>query len=455
MSLRSTPIFLRSTLPLLLAITAVMVAGKVEAQGWMADRQRTEGPGIRVGDLEIHPGIGVEIGYDTNLYYTSDTPGARLPPRTESAVLRVTPHLQLSTLGDARRREGEASAEQTTPSVIAFRGGVRASYYEFFADESRRNVSIDAALRLTITPSPIFSLAVFDEFGRSIRPFTENTSPSTSTARDQNRAGLDVTFSTAGNVFQVRAGYRFSLDYFEGSDFQYGNTMTHTVELQETFRFLPQTAIIHETTVGYRDYFSGLVGPTAVFDSTYVQSRIGLNGAITPEISIGALVGYAAGFADSSIPGYDQDYESVVAQAQLGWAFMENARFTLGYQRTFNPSFVGNYYSMDRGFVGLQMMFGGQFLVGLDGGVAYVDFGQIVAPDGMMVGTSTERSDIRVDASLFAEYRFTDWLGVNGTFSYYGDFTNFQYLLRTPAMTALDPAGYNKIELWLGVRVFY
>ena len=42
--------------------------------GWLADRDSTQGPGFRVGDLELHPGIGVEVGYDSNLYYSDDNP---------------------------------------------------------------------------------------------------------------------------------------------------------------------------------------------------------------------------------------------------------------------------------------------------------------------------------------------------------------------------------------------
>ncbi|MCZ7687701.1 MAG: hypothetical protein M5U28_56750, partial [Sandaracinaceae bacterium] len=54
------------------------------------------------------------------------------------------------------------------------------------------------------------------------------------------------------------------------------------------------------------------------------------------------------------------------------------------------------------------------------------EFGRIVQPDGMtMVGSSLFRTDIRLIGALFAEYRFTDWLGVNGTLRYTGSFTDF------------------------------
>ncbi|MDW8362679.1 MAG: hypothetical protein RMK74_09775, partial [Myxococcales bacterium] len=53
----------------------------VSAQGWLEDRRRAEGIGIRVGDLELHPGIGAEVGYDSNVFLQSDTPESSLIAR--------------------------------------------------------------------------------------------------------------------------------------------------------------------------------------------------------------------------------------------------------------------------------------------------------------------------------------------------------------------------------------
>ena len=441
---------------------AVMLVGPTtaEAQGWLADRTRTEGPGIRAGDLEIHPGVGIEVGYDSNLYYTSDTVAPGFPGRVDSAILRVTPHILVSTRGVARRAGGEGDEGEAQPSVT-FRGGVWGSYYEFFADERRRNVSLDAGLRLNILPGRTVSFSLFDDFSRGIRPFTDNTTE-TSTARDQNRAGVDVLFQSDGGIFQVRTGYKFGLDYFEGEEFRYGNTFAHSVELQETFRFLPQTGIVHLTTIGFRDYFeTGVVTPTAVQDNVTVSSSIGLNGAITPEVSLVAMVGYTGGFYDSRIAGYDQDYESATGSLQVTWRLMENAQLVAGYNRSFQPSFIGNYFSLDRGHLGFQATFAGSFMFGATAGAGFVDFGQIVDATGMPVGADsrgmplTNRQDVRVDANLFGEYRFNEWLGLNATVTYLGDFTDFQYSVPIGAGRVLDPAGYNKVEAWLGVRAFY
>lgn len=450
----------------LLALTALAIvsasAASARAQGWLQDRARTEGPGIRLGDFELHPGIGVELGWDSNVYYTSDNPPAGLPGRVDSAILRVTPHLLFSTVGQERRQEGEG-ATPALPPEVQFRGGLSASYYEFFADERRRNVSVDVGLNLQILQGRPVSFSVWDQFGRSIRPFTENTAD-VSYARLQNEAGLQVMFSTPGQILQIGAGYRFGLDFFEEEQLQYGNTFTHTISLTESFRFLPQTALVHSTSFAIRDYYqppgAGSDRP-AQFDSYSLNSTLGVNGAITNEVSFLLQGGYGAGFFDGRGP-YDQDFESFVARAELRWRPMDGMRLALGYDRSFNPSFLGNYYSQDRGYLNTQFMFGGAFLLGAELSVGYYDFGQIVAADGVTpIGRvngvpTTERTDVRFIGSLFAEYRFTEWLGVNGTFQYTGAFTDYAYDVPVGmGMVLLDPAAYNKIELWLGVRVFY
>lgn len=72
------------------------------------------------------------------------------------------------------------------------------------------------------------------------------------------------------------------------------------------------------------------------------------------------------------------------------------------------------------------------------------------------VGNTLQRGDYRLIGSVFGEYRFTDWLGLNATLRYTGSFTDYQYEVDAGSMPSfLDPAGFNKFEAWLGVRVFY
>src|SRR5258708_33130360 len=84
-----------------------------DAPQWLKDRRYNEGIGIRSGDLEVHPGIAGEVGYDSNWFQRStDTNVANGPPGAPvvpSFVVRVTPSLYLSTIS-RQRREGDGVA---------------------------------------------------------------------------------------------------------------------------------------------------------------------------------------------------------------------------------------------------------------------------------------------------------------------------------------------------------
>lgn len=436
--------------------------GAAQAQSWLSDRSRSEGPGFRLGDFELHPGVGVEVGYDSNLYYTSDD-DPRADGLRDTGILRATAHLLVSTRGQQRRQEGESGGGEgdheggAGQPAVTFRGGLSGSFYTFFNDIDRSNMEVDANLALGILPGRPFSVNITEDFGRSIRPFTENTSTFASYARIQNNAGIQANFATSGNVLKVGVGYNFQLDFFEDALFQYGNNFRHVITLNETFRFLPQTAVLHDTSVMILDYFGDTsMAPTNVGEGVLLRTRAGLNGAFTTNFSVLAMVGYSAGFYNS-VGAYDQEYESVVAQVEARWQIETNTRLSFGYVRDFQPSFIGNWYRTDRGYANFQVLIGGAFLLGIEAGGGYYEFGRIVQPDGMTpVGSSITRGDARLNAEIFAEYRFTNWLGVNATLSYNGAFTDFSYDVPTgPGMSFLDPAGYNKFQAWLGVRVFY
>src|SRR5450432_1570913 len=109
-----------------LAATMLLGAVSLEAhaqQPWLADRRYGEGIGVRVGDLELHPGVSAEAGYDSNYFL-------RAPSEDPLAAyrLRITPSLSLSTLGPQRSAGGTP-----TPPPIIFRGTAYASYSQLIA----------------------------------------------------------------------------------------------------------------------------------------------------------------------------------------------------------------------------------------------------------------------------------------------------------------------------------
>lgn len=420
----------------------------------MADRSRREGPGLRVGNLELHPGLGIEAGYDTNVFYED---GDSFIDPEGSFLLRLTGHLDVSTMTQPRREEGDASeGDGGSGRKLDFRGGVAASYYHFFIDEARDNVALDAYLAATINPTGRFSVFLHDEFGRTIRPFVDRGGAMRSGevptyARDRNVAGAELRLQSPGGVLKGALGYDYTLDFFEDQEFDYVNSHMHTMRLQLSWRFLPQTSLISITQVHRQDYFRNSDAVSRVIDNWRVSSRVGLNGALTRTVAFTAMVGYAGGFYDEG-----DDFDNVEAAAQIKWQPRQTLNFALGYDRSFRPSFLGNFVKRDRIYLNSQLLMGGSFLLGLDLALVFAETGAVQTPSGMDLGNNATRSDIFFTANLFGEYRFTDWLALTASVGYYGDFTDFDYDPTAIGGPIPDPGGgYQKFEAWLGLRVFY
>src|SRR5476649_1438496 len=87
----------RLTLAATLLLGALPLTAHAQTQPWLANRRYGEGIGVRVGDLELHPGISGEVGYDSNYFLRAPQEGP-----LGSYRFRVTPSISLSTLGAQR-----------------------------------------------------------------------------------------------------------------------------------------------------------------------------------------------------------------------------------------------------------------------------------------------------------------------------------------------------------------
>ncbi|MEM9861393.1 MAG: hypothetical protein AAF938_07245 [Myxococcota bacterium] len=441
-----------SRIALLLALGGValgaLLPSHVSAQGWLADRSRAQGPGFRVGNLEIHPGLGIEAGYDSNLFYEDSN-------EDSSFLLRVTGHVLLSTLTQQRQDEGETEGDAAPK--LRFNAGASASYFYFGNNRAGDNVSVDGFFDLTFNPEGRFVFRLYDSLGRSIRPFAD--APPEGEAprygRVSNQAGADLTLQSDGRTLSATLGYRFDLDFFEDESFDQLNSFNHLVSLAFNWRFFPNTALVSRTEASFQNYYNE--SPTEpgalVVDNRRVRHWLGVNGAITDRIGFTAMVGSGAGFFENDST---DDFDNVLVHTELQYSPRRTVQLRLGYRRDFRSSFIGNFTRSNRIYLGGQVLVGSSFLLGAQTAVSFDQSGQALDPDGDALGNQINRSDTRFFANLFAEYRFTDWLALNASFGYTADFTDFVFNDPSTELTYPDaPAGFNKIEAWLGLRVFY
>jgi hypothetical protein len=443
-----------------------------QEQPWLRDRRYREGMGYRVGDLELHPGLAGEFGYDSNFYLRGSKDNA---PIVDVLRVRITPSLSLSTLGAQRRGEG---SEQQEPPKVNFRAGVAGIYNEYIATNSDyrsdtskfRNVGALANFNLHILPERPWGAQFFGDLTRTIQP---SNFGDTSYAYNRINAdvGGEVIWAPGGGMFDWRVGYRFDTTLFESDAYKGLNNNTNTINTRGRWRFLPRTALMFDASQGFTRYTNRNAGSGFLLDSDPLRARIGLNGLITQYFGFLALGGWGTTFskANGAIPA--DNYEGPIGQVQLTFfptpapgladqpreASLTLASIGVGYTRDFANSYLGSFYTRDRGYLSVQYFFAGRVLTVLEGGVSRVHFPRLLYSPTATGGAAVERSgafnELRIDTSLFAEYRLIDSLGINATIAY--DMNNSQTIRTDPNNAAmLDDLSWKRFQGFLGFRWF-
>ncbi len=434
-------------------VALLVLSTRAQAQQWLSDRARAEGRGIHTGAFILHPGIGTELGWDSNVFLAEHDPIDRTE---DSAILRISPHLNFNTPGEGAK--------------LTFRGGLNASMRHYFAtSESDRALTINLGenLNLKWQAAPVFGVELFQDLSRTAVPFTDpgaatSATGNTNFGRNQIGVGTRLQLSSVSQLLKGGLGYRYDFDMYDAGVFDANDAKAHTISADTSWEFLPKTALVWGGHVRLRSYDEpDASGIGERNDSTETSSRIGLNGALTARIGFTLGVGYGAGFFDD-----DGDYENVLAQVEARWKISDNAGLTLGYDRTTSPSYLGNSMDSDRVKASLSSLFSGVFLLALRAELTFLSFG----PDDDLIAQevqnaeaagetlapadapSADRDDKHLMTNLSGEYRFTDWFALTGELGYSQNFTTYVY----PDMAGVgdDPAKWRRFEAWLGVRAF-
>jgi hypothetical protein len=449
---------------------------------WLKDRRYAEGAGIKAGDLELHPGIAGEVGYDSNWFLRSSASrvenGAPNYPPIGAMVLRLTPQLYLSTIGP-QRREGDINY---IPPSIRFRAGLQGTYREFIGvsndptkgqspdpnDISRqRNFGGTADARLEIAPERPLGAGLFASYGRVIQPNVANADPNFSYNRDDIAAGGEIIVQPGGGTLDWHFGYQFRDTIFEDAANAGGfDNVTHEASTRGRWKFRPRTAFLYDATLRFIDYTNGGQAQTkGLVSSTPVRARFGINGLVTDRFALLALAGYGASFYDTTLKAQPQ-YDSVIGQLEAKWFLAANpgadnpselgltqSSLAVGYTRDFQNSYLASYYGIDRGYARFAYFFAGRFLLSLEGGVGAIEYPGITAGQFKPSGKWT---DTRADATLFGEYRLSDSFGINTTLRYTANFSStlLTDTLAAPGTPNQYDLSWNRFEAYLGVRWF-
>ncbi len=442
---------------------ALVLPARGEAQEWLKDRQASEGPGVRAGDFEFHPAIGAQFGYDSNWFLRTDKAGATNSGVQGSPVMLITPSISLATLG-ALRREGKTDSE---PPPITFRATASGSYHEFFGQltPEQRNGNANVALNLGILPGRPWGAALSASYDRILQPNVSGN-PDLAFNRDIITGSGEIIMQPGSGTLDWHFGGQFSGALFENTGGQGYNNITFGAFTRGRWKFRPKTALLFDAGQGFHSYTAPSTGNiTALHTSDPLRARVGINGLLSPRISVLAMAGYGGSFFQPGSSTSVHQYDSVIAQAELkifltappeaaAGASLSQSTLALGYTRDFENSYLSDFDGLDRGYLKLSYFFAGRALVTLEGGAAAVQYPAFTY-QGSNTG-ETAFTDGRIDATLYGEYRFTNSFALTLTGKYTTNLSKVVLLIPNAATGMADQYAmqWQRIEAMLGMRLF-
>jgi hypothetical protein len=210
------------------------------------------------------------------------------------------------------------------------------------------------------------------------------------------------------------------------------------------WEFLPKTALFydatykHQTFTKLNDRALASTALNTLINNDTITSRIGINGAITSRIGGTVAVGYHAGFFNRG-----DEPEGVIGTVEARYTPTNISEMALTFDRSFLPSYQGNYQDRMRMSARLRWLLVGALLISAQTGVEFLTF-------GFDATQKSTRDDRRYFGDLSGEYRFIDWLALTAQGTFLVDDTSFVYHWEGNS----DPAKFSAFEAWLGVRAF-
>jgi hypothetical protein len=373
-----------------------------------------EGPGFRLGEapLVIHPGLAVEAGYDSNVFY--------LPSReVGSALLRLRLHLDMATLPPQLVNAQPSSSDPK----IDFRLTTQVEYREYLTDNSKvqdqRSVNVLASADLGILPYGPFTLRLNDTFLRSVDP--RNAESSRQFSRDTNRVGVLATYRpfASGNL-EFGLGDYFQFNLYEDKDVSFGNYLSDEAQAFGRLRVLPRTVLQLLVRAGYIEY-----SHDAELESVPFRVLFGASTMFTTWLGASANLGYGNSFSSKGA-----SYNNVIANAELRFLLPYAAKVTLSYDRDFYDSMFARFYVDDHIFVTFDQPLIKHISAHVDGGVRFRHYGTLVTPTiiGAATYNLTARNDRVYDAHVEFIYRPLAWFEAAVSYNLIADDTKFAFV---------------------------
>ncbi|MBV69861.1 MAG: hypothetical protein CMH52_00805 [Myxococcales bacterium] len=340
------------------------------------------GPGIRNGNVVLHPRLSLSAGYDSNFWRESDAEatapvnpvkvfkfGGGLSLKNRNAN-RAALTLDLDAMGryvTADNADETASSLDQAAAMDQARGRLR------FSLLPRKPISIDLFARGTYSEQPGVELLKEDGYNRLSASF-----------------GPDIRFRPGGRpgnrALELRLGYRFSIDRTLATSTALGSNRgdknTQELQLLTHWKFFPKTALFIDVRYWMVDYRQGvdldqdgnpIDGPNR--DLNPLRAELGIQGLLTRRLSLTLRGGYSNSFHDAG-----DSYGGPIARADIEYRFEPRLVLGMGYAFKLGDDAFSNYYTLQRGNIRFRVNIPGRVFISGRAGIDYYKYSRDGAP---------------------------------------------------------------------------
>jgi hypothetical protein len=322
--------------------------------------------GIQVSDgVLLHTGLGVEFGYDTNVFYSHTNP-------VGSSILRVMPFLELTNA----TRTGPVAKELTFDA----RAGLQYRHYgnsdvsSTYADAWNPNAGLTIGLG-----GAQFGFGVADVFARIEDPpyLTSGTGGSPPIQRTNNQASIEGRWSPGGGRLTSTLRFTNMVNLYDNNgigNYSYANALTNTLMLDVAWKWLPKTAVFVNVQQSFVTYLNkAAANANQIFDSYPLYVTAGLRGLLTEKTSAVLTLGYVNGFYSNGV-----STSGFLGSTYLDLAFTARltqlSRAVLGFRHDFINAVISNFAYEETAYASYVQQIAGRLALDLSGRYAYLSY---------------------------------------------------------------------------------
>ncbi len=324
----------------------------------------------------LHAGVGVEAGYDSNVFYSATNAKG-------SSIIRVMPYAEITNAS----RSGPVSGGLT----FDVRAGLQYRYYGSSDADVKQYSNAwnpNAGVSLSLGGAQL-GFGIADVFARiEDPPYAPNGTLSTTAPiqRNNNQASAEVRWAPGGGRLTGTLRYTNMVDIF-GDLYSYANGVSNTLMLDVAWKWLPKTAVFFNAQQGYVFYLNdnAIANPTtgqgeAKSSSFPLFVTVGLRGLLTEKTSAVFSVGYLNAFYQNgaSTSGF---LGSTFAELTGTFRLTQLSRVVAGARHDFLNSIISNFAYRDTVYLSYVQQIAGRLALDLSGRYAHLNYqGPFVDP---------------------------------------------------------------------------